>query len=276
VTSRLESTWATTANFESGSPAILRSSPATLGPHITHIRSQPNRTVALTSDSIFQQFQRCRRASTRFGVGSRDAVPVDSGAIRMDSESLPRVFIPGIQNNNGATPSSAAGVAPSRSSRPRGSRLVCLPPEICHHIFTFLSPWTLGSLMQTCKLFNVYLDPRASAEACIPASDPHGSLAFFKPDAIWQAVRRSYWPRMPAPLKGCSEADMVRLIFSRRCQLCGKTGTPGLQEDRGKTGTFPLFLILPFAVKTCPECLVRTTCKVLDSEPCGMPSMVRG
>jgi hypothetical protein len=95
-------------------------------------------------------------------------------------------------------------------------------------------------------------------------------LSFLKPDAIWQASRRCFWPRMPAPLKGCSERDMWRLICSSRCQICGKNGTPFLQDDGRKTteepvanaGTTPLFLVLPFSVRICAECLGQKTSKV--------------
>jgi len=156
------------------------------------------------------------------------------------------------------------------SREPECNKFSHLPPEIWHHIFTFLPPPTLGNLKQTSKLFNSYLDPHSPTMTPIPASAPGGSLSCLKPDAIWQASRRCFWPRMPAPLKGCSEVDMWQLVCSSRCQICGKIGTPYLKDDRRKTseepvikaGTAPLFLVLPFAVKTCAECLVQKTCKV--------------
>ncbi|EFX05587.1 f-box domain containing protein [Grosmannia clavigera kw1407] len=97
-----------------------------------------------------------------------------------------------------------------------------IPPEIWHHIFTFCPPKTLGNLLCVNKLFNFYLDPNSAATPTVPPSPPKSATKLQKPNAIWQAARRLYWPYNPGPLKDKTELDMWRLACSHVCQFCGK------------------------------------------------------
>ncbi|UNI15219.1 hypothetical protein JDV02_001774 [Purpureocillium takamizusanense] len=149
-----------------------------------------------------------------------------------------------------------------------------LPAEIWHRIFTYLPPKTLGSLLRVNKLFRGHLDPRsAGGEVNMAAPAPIARtpvvVSSMKPDAIWRASRRLFWPQMPGPLQGKSEVDMWRLCCARSCQFCGYRDT-GAEAARvpdqwhrgpGAKGVVPVF---PFFVTTCGNCLIERTVKELD------------
>jgi hypothetical protein len=143
-----------------------------------------------------------------------------------------------------------------------------LPPEIWHHIFTFLPPKQLGNLLSVNKLFNCYLEPSPSP-ASQPLSQPipQRPNACLKPDAIWQSSRRLFWPRMPSPLKELSERDMWRLVCSRSCQFCGRKGEKevGVGDPwHAGPGLNGIATVFPFAITTCGQCLLQGTTKVRE------------
>jgi hypothetical protein len=141
-----------------------------------------------------------------------------------------------------------------------------LPGEIWQHIFTIVPPRDLGRLLTVNKLFHVFLSPSV-AGAVQRHSDVSCSLPPLKPDAIWQASRRLFWPRMPAPLKGKSEIQMWRLVCSTSCQLCGSksqknqqsSNTEAWRSGPGPTDVCPIF---PFCVFTCGNCLKKNGVRV--------------
>ncbi|CAG1990015.1 unnamed protein product [Fusarium graminearum] len=143
-----------------------------------------------------------------------------------------------------------------------------LPGEIWQHIFTLVSPRDLGRLLAVNKLFHVFLSPSVAGFAQQP-SDVHSSLPSLKPDVIWQASRRLFWPRMPAPLKGKSELQMWRLVCSTSCQLCGtksqknprSSSNEAWRSGPGPTDVCPIF---PFCVFTCGTCLKKNGVKEID------------
>lgn len=155
-------------------------------------------------------------------------------------------------------------VTREEESLPR-DRAQQLPAEIWHHIFTLLDPRALGVLLSVNKLFNTYLDPAAKGKVShsVPLSP---FLQFLKPEAIWQASRRNFWPKMPSPLKTRSELDMWRIACSRSCQFC-KTRDPskgGVADDQwhsgpGAKGVSPIF---PFFLACCGQCLSEKSLKV--------------
>lgn len=146
-----------------------------------------------------------------------------------------------------------------------------LPPQIWHHIFTFCPPRSLGVLLVVNKLFNLYLDPASAVSREAPVTDPFksGALVSLKPNAIWQASRRLFWPNMPAPLQSKTELDMWRLACSNRCQSCGKPD--------GRDSSFPFDVRHPgpgadgvaalwaFGIRMCASCLVENSTKVRPS-----------
>ncbi|KAF4968937.1 hypothetical protein FSARC_3751 [Fusarium sarcochroum] len=133
-----------------------------------------------------------------------------------------------------------------------------VPAEIWQHIFTFVPPRDLGRLLAVNKLFHAFLSPFIT-DASPSHSVMPSSLSPLKPEAIWQASRRLFWPRMPAPLKGRSEVQMWRLICSVSCQFCGSKsqkkplvlnnegwrGGPGPNDeiDLLLSSSFPSFLL---------------------------------
>ncbi|KAF4995426.1 hypothetical protein FDECE_12797 [Fusarium decemcellulare] len=133
-----------------------------------------------------------------------------------------------------------------------------LPAEIWQHIFALVPPRTLGRLLSVNKLFHTFLSPSSPSSRPKPHSLP-SNLPPLKPDAIWQASRRLFWPRMPAPLKGKSELHMWRLICSVSCQFCGLKADPQSlaatdewHRGPGAKGVSPVF---PFSVCICGTCL---------------------
>ncbi|KAG8675438.1 hypothetical protein FPOAC1_001417 [Fusarium poae] len=143
-----------------------------------------------------------------------------------------------------------------------------LPGEIWQHIFTLVPPRDLGRLLIVNKLFHVFLSPSAAGSTQQP-SDVPSSLPPLKPDAIWQASRRLFWPRMPAPLKGKSELQMWRLVCSTSCQLCGTKGQKNPRSSKseawrsgpGPTDVCPIF---PFCIFTCGNCLKKNGVREID------------
>ncbi|KAL7784697.1 hypothetical protein V8C43DRAFT_291947 [Trichoderma afarasin] len=144
-----------------------------------------------------------------------------------------------------------------------------LPAELWHHIFSFLSPVTLGRCLRVNRLFHRYLDP---VSPFIPTSVIHVPttriLPTLPPDAIWRASRCLHWPAMPAPLKGKFELDMWRFACTRFCQFCGQldkayntTVDSSGPRRPGHTTVSPIF---PFFINSCGNCLVGKSIKELD------------
>lgn len=142
-----------------------------------------------------------------------------------------------------------------------------LPAEIWSHIFTFCPPRTLGKLLLVNRLFNMYLDPSSVIQCQRPEPLPEGSLAVLKPNSIWQASRRRFWPGMPIPLKDKSELFMWQLCCPTSCQHCGfKSSAPQQsgtsdpwQPGPGKDG---VAIIWAFATRSCGACLLSKSTKV--------------
>lgn len=142
-----------------------------------------------------------------------------------------------------------------------------LPAEIWQHIFTFVPPRTLGSLMMVNKQFNTYLDPSSTAELVdTPGCSTPSVLSKLKSDTIWQASRRLFWPRMPAALKGRTELEMWRICCSPTCQFCKFRGQQNAHysDSRrrigpGSKGVAPVF---PFSIVSCGRCLEEKSVKV--------------
>ena len=141
-----------------------------------------------------------------------------------------------------------------------------LPAEVWHHIFTFCPPRTLGSMLSVNKLFNVYLDPSSSISVEPPSSSPGSTARTLKPNAIWQASRRLFWPHMPAPLQDKTELDMWRLSCSPSCPSCGKRSPAGLSYSidqwRPGPGVDGVAAVWQFGIRRCGQCLLSQSKKV--------------
>ncbi|KAL6911178.1 hypothetical protein GGI43DRAFT_379108 [Trichoderma evansii] len=143
-----------------------------------------------------------------------------------------------------------------------------LPAEMWQHIFSFLSPHTLGALLRVNKLFNKYLDPTSPFKISAPAFRVPSIVPALHPDAIWRASRCLFWPRMPTPLSGKSELDMWRFACSRSCQVCGQIDETNVtwdslpwQRGPGNSIVSPIFV---FFVNSCGKCLAETSVKEVD------------
>jgi hypothetical protein len=157
-----------------------------------------------------------------------------------------------------ATQSKAASSIPSDKS--------LLPAEIWHHIFTLTPPRTLGSLLQTNKLFHHYLAPCSSLQCHPPLPLAQGHTLVLHPDVIWQTSRRRYWPKMPTPLRDNPELDMWRLACVKKCQFCGKPTQDSSCSAPNKLNSGPgaegVRVIWSFAVRACGACLMENSAKV--------------
>lgn len=142
-----------------------------------------------------------------------------------------------------------------------------LPPEIWHHIFTFIPTRRLGVLLRVNRLFNEYLDPQFSSRSHSSPSEYSRCIKPLLPDTIWQLSRRLHWPKMPAPLRNRSELDMWRLCCTKVCNLCG--AAKSIQQQResynswrlgpGLDGLAPIFA---FGITCCGPCLLKSSVKV--------------
>ncbi|EXM28734.1 hypothetical protein V3481_001585 [Fusarium oxysporum f. sp. vasinfectum] len=143
-----------------------------------------------------------------------------------------------------------------------------LPEQIWQHIFTLVPPRDLGRLLAVNKLFHTFLSP-LSTHSPVCYNDRPSSFPLLKPDAIWQASRRLFWPRMPAPLKGKSEIQMWRLVCSVSCQLCGLQSQKKLPSSNNEAwcrgpGPSDVCPIFPFCVFACGNCLKKKGIKELE------------
>ncbi|KAK0666231.1 hypothetical protein QBC41DRAFT_305409 [Cercophora samala] len=177
------------------------------------------------------------------------------------TEDLPRDTNKKAKEDNGfAEKNTVQGSTPADPS--------ALPPEIWHRIFSLCPPKSLGSLLAVNKLFNLYLDPRTTVSREIPVSTGGGAVAPMKPNAIWQASRRLFWPNMPSPLQSKTELDMWRLACSHRCQYCGKSDprkqTTVLDPNTRGPGEHGVATIWSFGCRMCAACLLKHTIKELD------------
>ncbi|KAM0342485.1 hypothetical protein ACHAPU_009560 [Fusarium lateritium] len=154
------------------------------------------------------------------------------------------------------------------SSKRVANRAEQLQPEIWQHILTLVPPRDLGRLLAANKLFRAFLTPFA-ADLPTRLNAVPSCLLGLKPDAIWQASRRLFCPRMPAPLKGRTEVQMWRLVCSVSCQFCGsrsqKKSLPSNNEAwRSGPGPGDVCPIFPFCVFTCGTCLRKKGVKEID------------
>ncbi|GAB1311161.1 F-box domain-containing protein [Madurella fahalii] len=143
-----------------------------------------------------------------------------------------------------------------------------LSPEVWHHIFTFLPPQSLGNLLAVNKLFNIYLDPASSVRKEVPPSVIRGVLSPLKPNAIWQASRRFFWPQMPAPIRLKTELEMWRLACSHRCQHCGRLHAGGQSAPPDPKHPGPgqegVAAVWAFGSRMCGPCLIQNSVKEVD------------
>lgn len=162
-----------------------------------------------------------------------------------------------------------SGVPESSSGRVKDKSV--LPPEVWHHIFTFCPPKTLGNLLSVNKLFHDYLAPSPCSRCEHPRSRPEVKggrpiLSPLKPNSIWKASRRLFWPNMPAPLRSMSEWKMWRLICSTRCQECGRSDTRDPASSTASTQAGPgldgVSVVWPLGIRVCGPCLLEKTVKV--------------
>jgi hypothetical protein len=139
-----------------------------------------------------------------------------------------------------------------------------LPTEVWHHIFSFLSPVSLGNLLRVNKMFNLYLTAREDELPEHPKTQ--GFLKRQPPHSIWSNCRKNFNPGMPRPLANMTELDMWRLVWGASCQFCGKNTSIPRQCDslpwEGGPGLHGVRIIWPFGIRSCVNCLMGRAQKV--------------
>jgi hypothetical protein len=150
-----------------------------------------------------------------------------------------------------------------------------IPPEIWHHVFTFIPPGTLTSLLRVNRAFNKLLTPstenpkRPSSTNCRNAV-----LQVLDSDFVWSTSRKLFHPDLPRPPLNMPELSMWRLLCGRTCQFCGKLGMsttndmPGNQFELGP-GEDGVKIIWQFGVRSCGTCLQERSEKVGNLSPFG-------
>ena len=124
------------------------------------------------------------------------------------------------------------------------------PLKIWQHIFTYLTPQTLGHLLKVNRAFNHSL---TLLDGPIQGRDTSSILRPLSSEEIWQSSRGLYFPLLPKPLPGCSELTMWKLLLGTKCQFCYQA-----QSDRG-FGYNGNRIVWPFAVRCCAKCLEDRT-----------------
>lgn len=164
----------------------------------------------------------------------------------------------------------ASRTEPRRSGKLPNDRSL-VPPEVWHNIFSLCPPKTLGKLLFVNRIFNVYLDPSSAIPCERPETLSYGALSVSKPNAIWQASRRRFWPGMPSPLQDKTELCMWQLSSGSSCQHCGKKpGAPQRKEALDPWHSGPgqdgVAIIWAFATRSCGTCLLSRSIKVGSTE----------
>lgn len=133
---------------------------------------------------------------------------------------------------------------------------VLIPLEVWQHIFSYVTPRTLGSLLSVCRTFNACL----TAALQDLAHDENGILSTEAPDDIWAKSRRLHHPDMPDPLAGCSELEMWSLVRTATCSLCRSPQDPSgnVQPEDSHVAS----VIWPFALRLCVSCIRKNTVNV--------------
>lgn len=158
-----------------------------------------------------------------------------------------------------------AGLSPLGNGKSVHDRSA-LPAEVWHHIFTFCPPRTLGRLLLVNKLFHSYLNPSSTIPRDgLPSLSP-GHLTLLKPNFIWQASRRRFWPTMPTPLQDKTELDMWQLSCATSCQFCCKPAAAQQPEPlepwQAGPGKEGVSIVWAFASRSCGACLLSKSTKV--------------
>ncbi|KAF2648339.1 hypothetical protein K491DRAFT_642688 [Lophiostoma macrostomum CBS 122681] len=130
-----------------------------------------------------------------------------------------------------------------------------LLPAIWQHIFLSCPLRTLGRLLQVNRSFHSYLTDVRNVSVAKP---PLGFARLLKSESIWASARNMHPTKPPKPLPGFSELQMWQLVWSDKCQFCGRGSafTPGekiWQKGPGATG---VRIVWPFAIRTCVSCLL--------------------
>ncbi|KAF4122563.1 hypothetical protein GMORB2_6869 [Geosmithia morbida] len=125
-----------------------------------------------------------------------------------------------------------------------------------------------------------YLNPNSSSLPVRESTVAAAATGIFSksprytPDMIWQASRRLFWPRMPAPMRGRSELDMWRMVCGTVCQFCSlrdeNTKLRSIKDPwhRGP-GARGVSTIFTFGIVSCGLCLMKKGLKAIqgDREP---------
>lgn len=138
-----------------------------------------------------------------------------------------------------------------------------LSTSVLQHIFTYVDPPTLASLVTVDKRFRTLLDPRFGA---LEPKGRHDVLPTRPQDSVWAASRRRYIPSMPKPLSGLTEHAQFALTFGKSCQFCAFA--PARPADTSKNpwqagpGSHGIRIVWPLKIRACEACLLPRLRKV--------------
>src|SRR3954470_4016532 len=108
-------------------------------------------------------------------------------------------------------------------------KITFLPTEILIQICSYLSPYELFLLRETCVGFNKFLD------------EPKSSIT----QGMWKKSRKEFLKDETNPPKGMSERNYVKLLYYKEyCQFCGHNNKVKIYWQ--------------FKVRCCHECLKKS------------------
>ena len=143
----------------------------------------------------------------------------------------------------------------------KARRSIPVPEVIWQHVFTFVSPLSLGRLLCVNRAFNHCLTGNFGPKSKQVAQ---GHLKPLEPEAIWIISRNRHYPELPRPLSDLSDLGMWKLLLGRRCQICEASQPHGLgshmvMEPRSGVSQSRTQVVWPFGIRACSTCLRKIT-----------------
>ncbi|KAK5174393.1 uncharacterized protein LTR77_001473 [Saxophila tyrrhenica] len=161
---------------------------------------------------------------------------------------------------------SSDSTADSPKWHPEGVK--ALPEQLWQQVFVKVAPADLERCASSCREFRRILTSTAQPTEI----GPHqviGARKLFPAvhqvqasETVWKQSRQCFYPFLPRPLRGFTERQMLRLLFSTTCHRCNRPPSrppPATSAyDRGP-GLHSVRIIWPFGEITCGPCLRDTT-----------------
>nr|POF26294.1 hypothetical protein CFP56_22443 [Quercus suber] len=136
-------------------------------------------------------------------------------------------------------------------------------PEQWQHVFTFLSPFDLVSVLRTCRKFNHLL---CGIKVPSVSKKSQDKPRMVDSDTVWARARKLHFPSLPRALNQYGELQMLQLIGNKSCHICeslsASTATHAGTAFNAGPGASGVRVIWQFGVRLCGKCFLKTTLTV--------------